>query len=138
MATDRDLLGASVTANAKRVQGGPSYSDKLPRSKGAMTLEQFMARNPSARSKDTSKIKDAQKKQGKRARPKTRETARSRRGGRAVVVPKPISDLENRVNLVIAGHNVDWVEPKSKAKSKPKGLVDDGLMDMSIEELMNQ
>lgn len=135
MATDTDLLGASVTANAKRVQGGPSYSDKLPRSKGAMTLEQFMARNPSARSKDTGKVKDAQKKQGKRARPKTRATARSRRGGTAVPVPKnPALDLANRVSLIIAGNPVDWMEPKSKSK----GIVDDDLMDMPIEELMNQ
>lgn len=133
MATDRDLLAAAATKNAKRVQGGPSYSDKLPHSKNKMNLEEFMRRNPSARSKD--KVKKAQEKQGKRAQPKTRETARSRRGGAAVPTNKATTNpLAARVNLIIAGARVDWLEPKKKAK----GLTDDTLMDMPIEELMNQ
>jgi hypothetical protein len=77
-----DVAGIRKTLEAPRVQDGPSYEDKLPVSESAMSLDEFMARNPSAKSKD--RVKTAQKKQGKRRGPKTHPTARSKRGGGSV------------------------------------------------------
>jgi hypothetical protein len=83
-----------------------------------MSLEEFMRRNPSARTKD--KVKTAQKEQGKRSRPKMKQTARSRRGGTAVpVIDKIVEDAVDmnkwKVEQIdVAGDQMDFLTPRPR------------------------
>jgi hypothetical protein len=88
-----------------------------------MSLEEFMRRNPSARSKE--RVKKAQRKQ-RRASPKMKETDRSRRGGGAVPAGMPKTIIEKKVaeidptydpnkwntnKIEVAGDQVDFMTP---------------------------
>ncbi len=112
MYSDADKIRTTVEA--------PRVQDTHP-SQSQMSLEEFMRRNPSARSKD--RIKTAQTDQGKRRGPKMRDTARSLRGGTAKVVKRAPPKKPDITEL---------------ARRVEKAIEMDDLMEMPIEDLLKQ